>query len=322
MSPFLFHFLFLFSTLSPSTHHLNHSPYVVVLGVAQDAGYPHPACQKECCLPAWKDLSRSRRVSCLAIVDPVSDERWLFDATPDFTEQVEMLSEIHPLTKTPVEKNVPISSTLGITGVFLTHAHIGHYTGLMYLGREGIGAQQVPVYAMPRMREYLAGNGPWSQLVSLGNIELRPLEENATVKLNERLSVTAFRVPHRDEYSETVGFLVKGPNKSFLFIPDIDKWEKWNVRLEEMLAKVDYAFIDGSFYADGEVPGRSMSEIPHPFVSETMQRLQSLPANERAKVYFIHMNHTNPALRHDSKERKAILDRGLHVAEEGQKNNL
>lgn len=297
-------------------------PFVVVLGIAQDAGYPHPACQNACCLPALKEGTLRRHVSSLAVVDPVSHERWLFDATPDFPAQLQMLNEIDPPMKTPGTKNNSLATGLGVSGIFLTHAHVGHYTGLMYLGREGIGSQHVPVYAMSRMREFLEANGPWSQLVSLENIELQRLEEGRTIRLNERISVTPFVVPHRDEFSETVGFLVKGPDKSFLYIPDIDKWERWSKRLEEMLAKVDLAYIDGTFFADGEIPGRSMSDIPHPFVNETMQRLRSLPAHERAKVFFIHLNHTNPAIRPGSKERRTILDQGFHIAEERQKNAL
>jgi pyrroloquinoline quinone biosynthesis protein B len=284
------------------------TPFVVVLGVAQDGGLPHAGCPKACCRDAWKDSKLQRRVSCLAIVDPISSERWLLDATPDFKHQLRALDEIAPAAASP-----------GLAGILLTHGHIGHYTGLMHLGREVLGARQVPVYAMPRMHDFLSRNGPWDQLVRLKNIVLRPMQNEVTFELNQRIRVTPFLVPHRDEYTETVGFRITGPQRSIVFIPDIDKWEKWDRRIEEVIAGVDVAYVDGTFYAEGEIPGRNMAEIPHPFIVETMQRLASLPADEKSKVRFIHLNHTNPALRPDSEAARAISKAGFRLAVEGER---
>lgn len=325
---FLLLFIFctiIFSITSPHILRSEDDPYVVVLGITQDAGYPHIGCKKNCCAEAWKNMSKKRMVSCIAIVDPLSDERWIIDATPDFTSQLHLLDEIHPVKKNHVDQKKYVSNSLGISGILLTHAHIGHYTGLMYLGREGVGAKNIPLYAMPRMQEYLKTNGPWSQLVNLHNIEIIPLEENVTVKLNDRISITPIRVPHRDEYSETIGFVVKGPKRSILYIPDIDKWERWERRIEDVIASVDVAFLDGTFFDDGEIPGRSMTEIPHPFIVESMKRFTSLPSKEKSKIRFIHFNHTNPALKSNSSPQrvnKKILDAGFYLAEEKDKFNL
>jgi pyrroloquinoline quinone biosynthesis protein B len=279
--------------------------YLIVLGIAQDAGAPQAGCRKDCCRERWHDSKRQRRVSCLAIVDPASSECWMIDATPDFKTQLHTLNEIAPRAK--------------LSGVLLTHGHIGHYTGLMHLGREAIGAREVPVYAMPRMQNFLSRNGPWEQLVRLKNILLLPLQNEVTLELNQRIRVTPILVPHRDEYTETVGFRIIGPKRSAVFIPDIDKWEKWERRIEEVVASADVAYIDGTFYADGEIPGRNMTEIPHPFIVETMQRLASLPMKEKSKIRFIHLNHTNPALSGDSAAAKAIAKAGFHVAAEGER---
>ena len=287
------------------------APYLVVLGTAQDGGYPQTGCKKACCAPAWRDPSLRSGVSCVAIVDPASGERWMVDATPDFREQLRALDEIAPPSATP-----------GLAGILLTHAHIGHYTGLMHLGREVLGARGVPVYAMPRMREFLSHHGPWDQLVRLGNIELRPLEADQPVKLNEQVTVTPILVPHRDEYSETVGFLIEGPAQSVLYISDIDKWQRWDRSIEEFIARVDVAYLDGTFYAEGEIPGRSMAQVPHPFISESMQRFDALPPAERAKIRFTHLNHTNPALHADSEARRAIERAGYRVAVSGEQVKL
>jgi pyrroloquinoline quinone biosynthesis protein B len=189
----------------------------------------------------------------------------------------------------------------------------------MHLGREVLGAREVPVYAMPRMHDFLSRNGPWDQLVRLKNIVLRPMQNEVTFELNQRIRVTPFLVPHRDEYTEAAGFRIAGPQRTVIFIPDIDKWEKWNRRIEEVIAGVDVAYVDGTFYAEGEIPGRNMAEIPHPFIVETMHRLASLPADEKSKVRFIHLNHTNPALRPDSEAAQAISKAGFRVAIEAER---
>ncbi len=123
-------------------------------------------------------------------------------------------------------------------------------------------------------------------------------------------------VPHRDEFSETVGFFIEGPNKSALFIPDIDKWQLWDQNIKKWIKKVDYAFLDGTFYQNGEIPGRDMSEIPHPFIEESLELFEKLPAKEKEKVYFIHFNHTNPVLNSSSAAYQEVIKKGLNIARE------
>ncbi|MEM7037483.1 MAG: MBL fold metallo-hydrolase [Bacteroidota bacterium] len=278
-------------------------PYLVVLGVAQDAGYPQINCQKACCKRVHDAPHLGRKVTCLALVDPPSGKRWLFEATPDIREQITTLDEVSGT-----------SSPAPVDGIFLTHAHMGHYTGLMHLGREAMNAQQVPVYAMPRMRTYLSENGPWRQLVDLGNIALSPLKADSTISLTPDFRVTPLQVPHRDEFSETVGYRLEGPKKTVLFIPDIDKWERWDRDIKQLIAEVDVALLDGTFYANGEIPGRDMSEIPHPFMEESMARFASLPDSLRERIYFIHFNHTNPVLEAGGRAEKEVHEAGFHVA--------
>ncbi len=287
------------------------APYLVVLGIAQDGGYPQAGCQKANCRRVYRGERAGRYVTSLAIVDPATRQRWFLDATPDFPEQLQLLNRI-----------TADSGAAGVAGIFLTHAHIGHYTGLMHLGREVMGAQGVPVYAMPRMQHFLRRNGPWNLLIELQNIRLIPLRHQHAVELTGHLKVTPFLVPHRDEFSETVGFLIQGPNRKVLYLPDIDKWERWDVPIEQMLAGVDVAFLDGTFYAEGELPGRSMADIPHPFIVESLKRFSALPASEKQKIRFIHLNHTNPALQPGSKAARTIIQAGFSIAEQGEKIGL
>lgn len=281
------------------------TPYIYVLGVAQDAGYPQINCEKECCHRVYKKSENKRFVASIALVDPISKQEWVFDATPDFSKQIKLLND-----HTGRKKDLP-------EGIFLTHAHMGHYTGLMYLGREAMGAKKAPVYAMPRMNFFLETNGPWSQLVNLENISLKNLENMRSVQLNERISVTPIRVPHRDEYSETVGYLINAGEKQILFVPDIDKWQLWEHSITDLIQQVDLALLDATFYKNGEI-NRDMSEVPHPFVEESMELFQDLPQKDKSKVYFIHFNHTNPLLIDKSAAQKTVLNNGFQVAKQGE----
>ncbi|WP_218921443.1 MBL fold metallo-hydrolase [Haliscomenobacter hydrossis] len=280
------------------------SPSLLILGTIQDAGSPHAGCTKDCCKTLFKHPDPARMVVALGLIDPENRLNWLFEATPDLPRQMKILKE-----------HSPFRSEETPNGIFLTHAHIGHYSGLMYLGRESMNAKATPVYAMPRMREFLETNGPWSQLLSLKNIALHPLQDQESVQLSSQLSVTPLKVPHRDEFSETVGFRIQGPNKSAIFIPDIDKWERWSTDIVAEIKKVDYAFLDATFYDNAELNYRNMAEIPHPFVVESMERFKALPLEEKKKIYFIHLNHTNPLLNSKSPQLKALRKNGFQVAE-------
>ena len=282
----------------------NDEPYLYVLGVAQDAGYPQAGCYQAHCMPGWEDPSLRRGATSIALIDPAAKKKYLFEATPNLPAQLYAL-----------EKEAP-SEDYTFDGVFLTHAHMGHYAGLMFLGHEAMGGKDIPVYAMPRMHSYLRSNGPWSQLVEFNNIVLQPLADNKAVTLAS-VSVTPLLVPHRDEFSETVGYLIKGANKSALFIPDINKWSVWETEIAQIIQTVDYALLDATFYGDGELPGRDMSKVPHPLVTETMQALSGLSVEDRNKVWFIHMNHTNPLLNPDSEEANTVRANGFNIAVEG-----
>lgn len=275
---------------------------VVVLGIAQDGGHPQAGCTRACCAAAWDDPARAHHVASLAVLD--GGRAWLVDATPDLPAQLHRLQV----------------AGASLEGILLTHAHMGHYTGLLDLGREVMGAHAVPVVAMPRMAALLRTQEPWALLGRLGHVSVVDAAPGAPVSLGA-ITATPFVVPHRDELSETVGWRLQGPNRVVVWLPDIDKWEKWDVPLTSLLAGVDVAYLDGTFYADGEL-SRPMAEVPHPFVTETMALLASSPPEVRAKVRFVHLNHTNPALDPDGAAAAAVRAAGMAVAAEGERVGL
>ncbi|REC47946.1 MBL fold metallo-hydrolase [Chryseobacterium pennipullorum] len=284
---------------------------LIVLGNVQDAGSPQAACKKSCCADLWKHPKQDRKVTSLGIIDYDLQKNYIFDASPDFPHQLQLLQE----QSGTADKTAP-------DGIFITHAHIGHYTGLMFLGREAMNSKNVPVYAMPRLKKYVENNGPWSQLTHLKNISLQEMQNEVPLQINTHLQVTPIQVPHRDEYSETVGYLIKGPNKKALFIPDIDKWNVWKHTVTDLIKTVDYAFLDATFYDAEEVGFRDIAEIPHPLVTESMELFKSLSPQDKKKVYFIHFNHTNALLLPDSPQTKAVLANGFRIARLGDKVEL
>ena len=276
---------------------------LVVLGTIQDAGSPQIGCNRDCCKDLFLHPGKERRVVSLGLVEPVDHKTFIFEATPDFTQQAKALKNYAGFSNTEIP-----------TGIFVTHAHIGHYTGLMYLGKEAMNADSMPVYAMPRMKTFLEQNGPWSQLVKNKNIVVQEMKDQQEIELTNNLKVIPFTVPHRDEFSETVGYTIIGPNKKVLFIPDIDKWGKWTTNIIDEVAKVDYAFIDGTFYDEAEINNRDISTIPHPFIIESMYLFKDLPAAEKKKIYFIHFNHTNPVINKKSWQAELVLKNGFNIA--------
>jgi pyrroloquinoline quinone biosynthesis protein B len=273
---------------------------LVVLGTIQDAGSPHIACKKDCCKALFNLPDPDRKVVSLGLIH--RGKTYLFEATPDMSTQLKSLQSM-----AGSESEFP-------DGIFLTHAHIGHYTGLMYLGKEATNSSEVPVYAMPRMKQFLETNGPWNALVENKNISLRDLADSEKVSLTDGLDVTPLLVPHRDEYSETVGFLIECNTKKILFIPDIDKWEKWNLSIIEKISEIDHAFVDATFFSGEEINNRDISEIPHPFIIESMAMFDTLANSEKNKIHFIHFNHTNPVLDTSSAAYKNVINAGYRIA--------
>ena len=274
-----------------------------ILGVVQDGGLPHLGSNKLCC----ENIEQQRFVTSVMLINNENNESYLFDASPDINKQLNFMGD-------RIKKD--------LKGVFLTHAHIGHYTGLMYFGREALNSKSINVYAMPRMKKFLEQNGPWSQLVSLQNISITEINNNSKLSIDPNIIIQPIEVPHRAEFSETVGYKIYGPNKTVLFIPDIDKWYLWEKSIIEEIKKVDYALIDATFYDSKEVNYRDLSEIPHPFVIESMELFDSIKYKEKNKIYFIHLNHTNPLLDKESEQYKFVIGEGYNVAEEGMKLKL
>lgn len=266
----------------------------ILLGLAQDAGVPQIACQCDNCRTI---RAKSGWPVCMAIVDNKARKFWMIDATPRFPEQINWLWQRYPGHQ--------------FCGIVLTHAHIGHYTGLMYLGREAMSTEALPVYASASMQAFLCNNGPWSALVELNNIELRNLDDNEQLILSGDIKITPVAVDHRAEFSNTFAMLISGRQRALFYCPDIDHWN--NLNLAEYLNAGDHALLDATFYSEDELPGRDLREIPHPPVTQTLEFIKG----QSFQTWLIHLNHSNP-LWQSGRERKALRKHGVSIPDFGQ----
>ncbi len=269
----------------------------ILLGVAQDGGLPQPGCNCPNCAAARANPALRQRVVSLGLVDEAAGRAWLIDATPDFPAQYDALTNRAPLA-----------------GVLLTHAHMGHYPGLLWLGPEAMNARGLPLYATPRMAAFLRAHAPWSGLAAGGHVTLVEIAPGQEVALSPRLRVTPVAVPHRDEYSDTVAWLVRSPSRTLFYCPDIDHWRAFQPDLRAWLQRVgvDIALLDATFFSPDELPGRDLTQIPHPLARDTA----ALLADGDIEVAFIHLNHTNPLWR-PGPERAWIEAQGLRVGAQG-----
>jgi pyrroloquinoline quinone biosynthesis protein B len=245
----------------------------------------------------------------LAVLDMRDKMAFLVDASPDIGPQFDLVHERMGGDQAAASDTPH--------GILLTHAHIGHYTGLMFYGYEGLNAARIPVYCTSKMARFLEENGPWSQLVRLQNIALQAIRPEKKMPLTERIAFIPLLVPHRDEYSDTVGFVIIGPQKKLLYIPDVQSWEAWNRSIEKEVERVDYAILDGTFFSPDEFPGRDLSNIGHPFITASMDILGSATKSGKSRIYFTHLNHTNRALDPNGSAQREIREKGFQLASDG-----
>jgi len=276
----------------------NASDNLLVLGTAQDGGYPHTGCSEDCCREAWKDSKQKRLFASLAVLD--GKDCFLIDITPDFKYQLQLI-ERH------------INEKPRISGICITHAHLGHYMGLLELGLEVMNTNDIPVYVMPKMKSFLENNAPFTQLLELNNIRLFVLQDNYPIDIFKDVKIIPFQVPHRNEYSETVGYRIQSSHQSVLYIPDIDSWDGWDTDINELIKESDIALLDGTFYDKTELKNRDVSAIPHPSIRESINFFSALDKMDRKKVNFTHLNHTNNVLREGSEARKDVIQQGFQL---------
>lgn len=272
------------------------------LGIAQDAGIPQIGCNCKVCSEIYRGERKEEYPVSLGIINEKTGKKFMIEATPEFSKQYRKLIDIEKGEK--------------LGGIILTHAHIGHYTGLMMLGREALNTKKLKVFVSSKMGEFLKNNAPWNQLIKLDNIEIIEFKNRVPFVLDEGIEITPIEVTHRNEYADTYGFLVKGEEKIF-FVPDIDRWSGFEDDLNNLIKECKKVIVDATFYTKeeiGKVRGRDLNEIPHPTIEETIKYVEDnkLPSE---KIVFTHFNHTNMVLSNEA-IRKSVEEKGFILSQE------
>jgi pyrroloquinoline quinone biosynthesis protein B len=260
---------------------------VKILGSGQDAGIPQIDCYCPACRLARKYKKYRRLGPSLAISN--GKDCVLIDASPDIKPQLEMTGK----------------GKGSLKGIILTHAHFGHCVGLLSLGKESLNTKNIPVFCTPKIKRFLYKNYPFSLLVKNKNIIINEINPDKQFKISG-IKYTPFKVPHRDEIADTVGYTIEA-KKRIIYLPDIDYW---TLDIIKKVNNSDIAFIDGTFYSSRELP--RFKQVPHPPIEKTMSLLKNSPA----EIYFTHINHTNP-INGRGKERAGLKKMGFNIAYDG-----
>ena len=254
---------------------------VTVLGSGQDGGLPQAGARHPNDEAARAGELPERTGPSLLVED--GPARLLCDVSPDFRVQWW------------AREGLPDS-------VALTHAHMGHYGGLVHLGTEAAAAAGIALWASSRMVGFLRANQPWGDLLASGRLQ------PATGSWEEHV-IELIDVPHRAEHTDTVAVSI---DRRVLWLPDIDSWDAWPAS-RDVVDRHELAFLDGSFWSADEIGGRSIDDIPHPLVPDTLQHFSGSPA----RIVLVHLNHTNPICDPTSPESAAVRDAGFEIASDG-----
>ena len=273
---------------------------LTLLGIAQDGGRPQPGCTRACCQGLTEQDYRS----------PVSlgiktnnGTTLLIEATRDLGRQLRMIGN-------PT-----------IDHLFITHAHLGHVDGLGLFGRETMSARNIQLHCSPSMYSLIERTPAWNQLLLQNVLEFGKFPR---IEIDD-IKVEFIQVPHRAELSDMHAIILRGENKSLLFLPDHDTWDETLEAhscstIRDFLNKydIDIALLDGTFWSGGELQGRDMSVVPHPTVEESLDRLGCKESGD-AEILFIHLNHTNPLYDTGSEAYNKLKESGWAIGEEGQR---
>jgi len=298
------------------TSYMGRDVRVTVLGVSQDGGFPQAGCGADCCEAARKNPSQSKHPVSLGIVG-IDSSTHLIEATRDLAWQLNLWHSVDPV-------DGPLNS------LWITHSHHGHIDGLGLFGREVINAKNLEVNCSKSLSKLIKNTPNWNLLIELGNIKINEFENLKPYTPSPKCGFTIkpIKVPHRSELSDMHAFLIQGPNKNLLFLPDHDSWEKTLkfVNKTEILEwfdseNIDVALIDGTFWSSNELKGRNQTIVTHPPVNETLQLIGE-KKDGMPEIKFTHLNHTNPLNNDFSDENKILKNMGWNVSKEGEFFNL
>ena len=306
---------------------------VVVLGAAAGGGVPQWNCGCPVCLMArirQPDLQRTQA----SIAVSADGENWfLINASPDLRQQLTATPQLHP--RAGMLRHSPIA------GVILTNGEIDAIAGLLSM-REG---SPFTLYAHERVLAILKSNSIFNVL-NEKNVIRRPIEVDKAFEPSlpdgspSGIEVLAFEVAGKgawylegkahpsggDGAGDTLGLRIrdKASGKYFYFLAACAEVTD---DLKSRLAGAALVFFDGTVWRDddliaaglGNKTGQGMGHIS---MSGEHGAIESLAGLDIGRKMFLHINNSNPALLHDSNERKAAERAGWEIPADGMEITL
>lgn len=298
---------------------------VRLLGTAAGGGFPQWNCGCPNCEGVRRGTvrARPRTQSCTAV--SADGRRWfLLNASPDIRFQIESFV---PLLPPGTVRGTPIQ------GILVTNADLDHTLGLLLL-REG---GRLPVHATSSVQRALDEGLHLTEVLDCyGGVEWRrPPASLAPLVCadgtSSGLSYAAFAVPGKlprywegrasPSGEDAVGyrFVDESTGGRLVYVPGLA------ARDQDVLTRLqdaDALLLDGTFWSDdemrivgaGKVSAREMGHLPVGSADGSLSALASLPA---ARKIYVHINNTNPMLREDSPERRAVEKAGAEVGWDG-----
>jgi pyrroloquinoline quinone biosynthesis protein B len=298
---------------------------VRLLGTAAGGGFPQWNCGCFNCEGVRRGTirARPRTQSCAAI--SADGRRWfLLNASPDVRVQIESFAPLLP--------HGTVRGT-AIQGILVTNADLDHTLGLVML-REG---GRLPVHATSSVQRALDEGLHLTEVLDrYGGVDWRqPPADLSPMACADGtlsgLSYMAFPVPGKlpryregraaSSKEDAVGYQIvdESTGKRLVCVPDLAALSR---DVLTRLQDADALLLDGTFWSDdemrivgaGTVSARAMGHLPVGSEDGSLSTVARLPA---ARKIYVHINNTNPMLREDSPERRAVEKAGVEVGWDG-----
>ena len=284
---------------------------VTILGTAQDGGIPQAGCSCERCNEAHKDLKLRKYPVSLGIIG-TDGSKHIIEVTKNLSEQLMIWST------NGNELFIPET-------VSITHLHLGHVEGIGQFGKPVMASKEVDVFLSHKNKNIFDERSDIKLMIEENNIRTHAKNFNQLFEPMQGcgFSLQFISIPHRSELGDTAAIIIKGNKRNILFMPDQDSWKetleyysKENIREFLKMFDINEALIDGTFWSMEELPGRNISEIPHPTIQDSLKLLGKRMEND-PRISFLHLNHSNPVNDIGSKQRKIVEENGWRVSEIG-----
>jgi pyrroloquinoline quinone biosynthesis protein B len=306
---------------------------VVVLGAAAGGGVPQWNCGCPICRAARTEHPELQSSQASLAISADGNHWFLINASPDLRQQLIAAPQLHPATGKL--RHSPIA------GVILTNGEIDAITGLLSM-REG---WPFTIYAHAKVLATLKSNSVFNVL-NEKTVRRRPIEIEQAFEpalpdgSPSGIEILPFEVAGKgawylegdaraaaqDGAGDTLGLRVcdKATGKFFYFLAACAKVTE---DLTSRLKGAPLVFFDGTVWRDDELiaaglgnkTGQSMGHIAMSGETGAIAALDGLGIERKI---FLHINNSNPALLHDSEERRTAERAGWQIPADGTEITL